>query len=153
MVTAGHVRHIGLSEAGADTVRRAHAVHPIVDLQIEYSLLSRGIEDEILPTCRELGVGITAYGVLSRGLISGHWSKERAAARAISAATARASAGRTWSTTWRSSRPSARCGREGRDRGADRDRLGALRGEDIVPSSARAGGTGWPRRWAPSISP
>ncbi|HZF11903.1 MAG TPA: aldo/keto reductase [Thermoanaerobaculia bacterium] len=80
MVTAGHVRHIGLSEAGADTVRRAHAVHPIVDLQIEYSLLSRGIEDEILPTCRELGVGITAYGVLSRGLISGHWSKERAAA-------------------------------------------------------------------------
>jgi aryl-alcohol dehydrogenase-like predicted oxidoreductase len=80
MVEAGHIRHIGLSEAGADTVRRAHAVHPIVDLQIEYSLLSRGIEDEILPTCRELGVGITAYGVLSRGLISGHWSKERAAA-------------------------------------------------------------------------
>jgi aryl-alcohol dehydrogenase-like predicted oxidoreductase len=77
MVEAGYVRHIGLSEIGADTLRRAHAVHPISDLQIEYSLLSRGIEDEILPTCRELGVAVTAYGVLSRGLISGHWSRER----------------------------------------------------------------------------
>jgi aryl-alcohol dehydrogenase-like predicted oxidoreductase len=77
MVQAGYVRHIGLSEVGAETIRRAHAVHPIADLQIEYSLISRGIEDEILPTCRELGIGITAYGVLSRGLISGHWSKER----------------------------------------------------------------------------
>src|SRR6266540_2616103 len=80
MVQAGYVRHIGLSEVGADTVRRAHAVHPISDLQIEYSLLSRGIEDEILPTCRELGIGVTAYGVLSRGLLSGHWSKELAEA-------------------------------------------------------------------------
>jgi aryl-alcohol dehydrogenase-like predicted oxidoreductase len=77
MVDAGYVRHIGLSEVGADTLRRAHAVHPISDLQIEYSLLSRGIEDEILPTCRELGIAVTAYGVLSRGLISGHWSRER----------------------------------------------------------------------------
>jgi len=77
MVKAGYVRHIGLSEVGADTIRRAHAVHPISDLQIEYSLISRGIEDEILPTCRELGIGVTAYGVLSRGLISGHWSKDR----------------------------------------------------------------------------
>jgi aryl-alcohol dehydrogenase-like predicted oxidoreductase len=77
MVQAGYVRHIGLSEAGADTVRRAYSVHPIVDLQIEYSLLSRGIEAEILPACRDLGVAITAYGVLSRGLLSGHWSKER----------------------------------------------------------------------------
>jgi aryl-alcohol dehydrogenase-like predicted oxidoreductase len=80
MVKAGYVRHVGLSEASADTVRRAQAVHPVSDLQIEYSLISRGIENEILPTCRELGVGITAYGVLSRGLISGHWSKERAGA-------------------------------------------------------------------------
>jgi aryl-alcohol dehydrogenase-like predicted oxidoreductase len=79
MVDAGYVRHIGLSEVGAATIRRAHAVHPIADLQIEYSLISRGIEDEILPTCRELGIGVTAYGVLSRGLLSGHWSKERAA--------------------------------------------------------------------------
>ncbi|HVK69220.1 MAG TPA: aldo/keto reductase [Polyangium sp.] len=80
MVKAGYVRHIGLSEAGADTMRRAHATHPICDLQIEYSLLSRSIEAEILPTARELGIAITAYGVLSRGLISGHWSKERAMA-------------------------------------------------------------------------
>jgi aryl-alcohol dehydrogenase-like predicted oxidoreductase len=77
LVQAGHVRHIGLSEAGADTIRRAAAVHPISDLQIEYSLLSRGIEDAILPTCRELGIGVTAYGVLSRGLLSGHWSPDR----------------------------------------------------------------------------
>jgi aryl-alcohol dehydrogenase-like predicted oxidoreductase len=79
-VEAGYVRHLGLSEVGAETIRRAHAVHPISDVQIEYSLLSRGIEDEILPTCRELGIGVTAYGVLSRGLLSGHWSKEREAA-------------------------------------------------------------------------
>ena len=77
MVKAGHVRHIGLSEAGADTLRRASAVHPIADLQIEYSLFSRGFESEILPTCRQLGTGVTAYGVLSRGLLSGHWSMER----------------------------------------------------------------------------
>lgn len=77
MVQAGHVRHIGLSEVGAETIRRAHAVHPIVDLQIEYSLMSRGIEKQILPTCRELGVAVTAYGVLSRGLLSGRWSAQR----------------------------------------------------------------------------
>ena len=81
MVKAGWIRHIGLSEVGSDTIRRAHAVHPIADLQIEYSLLARGIESDILKTCRELGIGITAYGVLSRGLISGHWSKERSAAQ------------------------------------------------------------------------
>ncbi|MCU1657487.1 MAG: aldo/keto reductase [Pseudonocardiales bacterium] len=69
-VQAGYVRHVGLSEVGADTIRRAAAVHPITDLQIEYSLLSRGIEGEILGVCRELGIGITAYGVLSRGLIA-----------------------------------------------------------------------------------
>ena len=72
LVQAGYVRHIGLSEVGAATIRKAAAVHPIADLQIEYSLLSRGIEDEILGVTRELGVGITAYGVLSRGLIGGH---------------------------------------------------------------------------------
>ncbi len=76
LVKAGYIGHIGLSEVGADTIRRAAAVHPIVDLQIEYSLISRGIEEKILPTCRELGIGITAYGVLSRGLISGHWQKD-----------------------------------------------------------------------------
>ncbi len=75
MVRAGYVRHVGLSEVGAATLRRAAAVHPICDLQIEWSLISRGVEDAILPTCRELGIGITAYGVLARGLISGHWRK------------------------------------------------------------------------------
>jgi len=70
MIQAGFVRHIGLSEVGADTVRRAHAVYPIAALQIEYSLMSRGIEAEILPAVRELGIGVTAYGILSRGLLS-----------------------------------------------------------------------------------
>jgi aryl-alcohol dehydrogenase-like predicted oxidoreductase len=70
MIEAGYVRHVGLSEVGADTIRRAAAVHPIADLQIEYSLISRGIEAEILPVTRELGIDITAYGVLSRGLLS-----------------------------------------------------------------------------------
>jgi aryl-alcohol dehydrogenase-like predicted oxidoreductase len=73
LVQGGYVRHIGLSEVGAETIRRAAAVHPISDLQIEYSLISRGIERAILPACRELEIGITAYGVLSRGLISGHY--------------------------------------------------------------------------------
>jgi aryl-alcohol dehydrogenase-like predicted oxidoreductase len=77
LVEAGYVCHVGLSEAGPETIRRAHATHPVADLQIEYSLVSRGIENEILPTCRELGIGITAYGVLSRGLISGHWSADQ----------------------------------------------------------------------------
>ena len=72
MVKAGYVRHIGLSEVGAETIRRAHKVHPIADLQIEYSLMSRGIEQTILPTLRELGISVTAYGVLSRGLLSEH---------------------------------------------------------------------------------
>jgi aryl-alcohol dehydrogenase-like predicted oxidoreductase len=71
MIEAGYVRAIGLSEVGAETVRRAAAVHPIADLQIEYSLLSRGPESEIFPVLQELGVGVTAYGVLSRGLLSG----------------------------------------------------------------------------------
>jgi pyridoxine 4-dehydrogenase len=78
MIEAGHVRHVGLSEAGAATIRRAQAVHPVADLQIEYSLISRGIEAEILPTCRELGIGVTAYGVLSRGLLGGDWPRDRA---------------------------------------------------------------------------
>jgi len=76
LVKAGYVRHIGLSEVGVDTIRKAASVHPIVDLQIEYALVSRGPEEKILPACRELGIAITAYGVLSRGLISGHFSKK-----------------------------------------------------------------------------
>ena len=89
MVKAGHVRHIGLSEVGAPTIRRAAAAAAICDLQIEYSLISRAIEDGILPTCRELGIGITAYGVLSRGLISGHWQKAAPGAGDFRAATPR----------------------------------------------------------------
>ena len=81
MQQAGYVRHIGLSEVGAETVRRAASVAPIADLQIEYSLISRGIEASILPTVRALGIGITAYGVLSRGLISGHWRKGQSGAQ------------------------------------------------------------------------
>ena len=71
LVQAGYVRHIGLSEVGVDTIRRAHAVHPITDLQIEYSLISRGPERTIFPVLQELGIAVTAYGVLSRGLLSG----------------------------------------------------------------------------------
>ena len=70
MIEAGYVRHLGLSEVGADTIRRAHAVHPVSALQIEYSLMSRGVEAEILPVIRELGIAVTAYGILSRGLLS-----------------------------------------------------------------------------------
>jgi pyridoxine 4-dehydrogenase len=71
MVKAGYVRHIGISEASSATLRRAHATHPLAALQIEYAIVSRDIEDDILPTVRELGISVTAYGVLSRGLLSG----------------------------------------------------------------------------------
>jgi aryl-alcohol dehydrogenase-like predicted oxidoreductase len=77
LIEKGHVRHVGLSEVGAETIRRAAATAPVTDLQIEYSLISRGIEKDILPTTRELGISITAYGVLSRGLISGHFTRDR----------------------------------------------------------------------------
>ncbi|WP_258180498.1 aldo/keto reductase, partial [Burkholderia multivorans] len=89
LVKAGYVRHIGLSEVGADTLRRAAAVAPIADLQIEYSLLSRGIEDAILPTCRALGIGVTAYGVLSRGLLGGGWNRAQPRERDFRAASPR----------------------------------------------------------------
>src|SRR3954470_6385925 len=73
MVQAGWVRHIGLSEVGPETIRRAHAVHPIADVQIEYALFSRGPERSVRPVCRELGIGVTAYGVLSHGLLTGSY--------------------------------------------------------------------------------
>jgi aryl-alcohol dehydrogenase-like predicted oxidoreductase len=82
LVQAGYVRAIGLSEVGPETIRRAHAVHPVADLQIEYSLLSRGPEQKIFPMLRELGIGVTAYGVLSRGLLSGSVPKESSDFRA-----------------------------------------------------------------------
>lgn len=71
LVKAGYVRHIGLSEVGVDTIRRAHKVHPIVDLQIEYALVTRKPEDTIFPTLTELGISATLYGVFSRGLLTG----------------------------------------------------------------------------------
>ncbi|KIF79606.1 aldo/keto reductase [Streptomyces sp. 150FB] len=77
LVQAGHIRGIGLSDVSARTLRRAHAVHPIANVQTEHSLFSRDAEDDIIPTARELGIAVTAYGVLSRGLLSGHWSRER----------------------------------------------------------------------------
>ncbi len=83
LVKAGYVRHIGLSEVGADTLRTAHAIHPVCDVQIEYSLFSRSVERAVLPACRELGVGLTAYGVLSRGLLSGHWTPGHATGRDV----------------------------------------------------------------------
>ena len=129
LVKAGYVHYVGLSEVGADTIRRAHATHPICDLQIEYSLISRGIEEEILPACRELGIGITAYGVLSRGLISGHWSKAREGESGASVAMLRASR--------RQSRREPRAGREAaRDRGDDR-RLGGASGDRLGRGAGR----------------
>jgi aryl-alcohol dehydrogenase-like predicted oxidoreductase len=76
LVDAGYVRHIGLSEVGADTLRRARAERPICDAQLEYSLISRRIEESVLPACRELDVAVSAFGILSRGLLSGHLSAE-----------------------------------------------------------------------------
>ena len=130
------MRHIGLSEVGADTIRRAAAVHPIADLQIEYSLLSRGIEDEILATTRELGIGVTAYGVLSRGLLSGHWSPEREIGeRRLPRRAARASRARTWSSNLALVDGAARAWRT--QRGATVAQVAIAwalsRGDDIVP--------------------
>jgi aryl-alcohol dehydrogenase-like predicted oxidoreductase len=71
MIDAGYVRYLGLSEAGADTIRRAHAVHPVTALETEYSLAMRTVEPEVLPTLRELGIGLVPYGVLVRGLLGG----------------------------------------------------------------------------------
>lgn len=82
LIHAGYVRHLGLSEMGAETIRRAHAAHSVTAVQIEWSLMSRGVERAIAPTCRELGIGITAYGVLSRGLLAGSGVSGTADARA-----------------------------------------------------------------------
>jgi aryl-alcohol dehydrogenase-like predicted oxidoreductase len=73
LVEAGKVRYLGLSEAGPETIRRAHAVHPISALQSEYSLFTREVEDEILPTVRELGIGFVPYSPLGRGFLTGRW--------------------------------------------------------------------------------
>jgi aryl-alcohol dehydrogenase-like predicted oxidoreductase len=77
-IEAGWVRHVGLSEVGPETLRRASAVHPIADLQIEYALTTRNIERAVLPACRELGIGLTVYGVFGRGLLTGGWQPAEA---------------------------------------------------------------------------
>ncbi len=79
LVKAGYVRAIGLSEVGSETIRRTAKVHPITDLQIEYAITSRSLEQSILSTCRELGIDITAYGVLGRGLLGGKWRQDQSA--------------------------------------------------------------------------
>ena len=151
---AGYVRHIGLSEVGAETIRRAAAVHPICDVQLEYSLISRGIEAAILPACRELGIAITAYGVLSRGLISGHFSAEpRARAERLPLPRAALQRRATGRATWRWSR---RCARSPSATGATVAQLAIAwvlaAARRSCRSSARARASGWPRRWARSSS-
>ena len=155
MVQAGYVRHIGLSEVGAATVRRAHAVHPISDLQIEYSLISRGIEDEILPTLRELGTGLTAYGVLSRGSSpdTGRRSVPRRLIHGISAPLPRASPARTSSATSRSPTRFERSPRKRAQPSPSWRSPGSSRaGTTSSRSSAPAVANGSPRRSARSSS-
>ena len=152
MVKAGYVRHIGLSEVGAETIRRAAAVHPICDLQIEYSLISRGIEDRSCPTLRELGIAITAYGVLSRGLISGHWRRTRSARRRLPRL-ARASRARMSIATSRWSRRCAPRPRRGARAWPGSPSPGSWpRARTSCRSSARGAATSSTRRSAPSTS-
>ncbi|WP_280423246.1 aldo/keto reductase [Nocardia carnea] len=149
MIDAGYVRHIGLSEVGAETLRRAAAVHPIADLQIEYSLFSRGIEAEILPTCRELGIGVTAYGVLSRGLLSDSLRGRDDAAVSDSRAGIPRFQGENLSANLRLVDTLAGLARE---KGVTTAQLAIAwvlgRGDDIVPLI----GTRSARRWAESIA-
>lgn len=144
MIDAGYVRYVGLSEVDAETVRRAHAVHPIADLQIEYSLLSRAVEAEVLPTLRELGIGLTAYGVLGRGLLSGNWVPGRADDPRNHAPASRPRTGRTTSP-WR-----RRCAGSPTRRGARwrswRSRGWRRRTRPSSRWSVRVPGSGWPRR-------
>ncbi len=147
MVKAGYIRHIGLSEVGSETIRRAHKVHPISDLQIEYSLISRGIESDILKTCRELGIGVTAYGVLSRGLISGHWSKDKTGAQDFRGMSPRFSGGNLDAKSGAGREAARDCRRCRRLAGAGRDRLGRGAGQSHRAAGRRAA-AGPPQRSA-----
>ncbi|MFF4727357.1 aldo/keto reductase [Streptomyces mirabilis] len=134
MRQAGWIRAIGLSEVGPETIRRAAATAPISDVQIEYSLLSRGPEKAILPTLRELGIGLTAYGVLSRGLLSGHWNP----GRELSGADFRAHSPRFQGENLEANlRLVAALGRVAERLGATTSQIAiawvAAQGEDIVP--------------------
>ena len=154
LIQAGYVRHVGLSEVGAETIRRAAAVHPIADLQIEYSLISRGIERAILPTCRELGIAITAYGVLSRGLISGRYRADHGHPgrrhprpdAALPGRQPRATTSRSSTSCARSRTPRASAWRSSRSPGCCRAARTSCR------SSAPAGATSCRRRSARSTS-
>ena len=109
LVRQGKVRHLGICEAGAATIRRAHATHKMSAVQIEYSLWTRDVEAEIVPLCEELGIGFVAYSPLGRGFLTGARDRPRHAARAATrGATCRAFRATTSSTTWRSSRRSRR---------------------------------------------
>lgn len=134
LIKAGHVRHAGLSEAGATALRRASAVHRVTALQIEYSLMSRSIEQRVLPACRELGIGVTAYGVLSRGLLAGTVPAEGFAGRRDFRARAPRFVGENLATN---ARLAARLGELAAARGATPAQLAIAwvlsRGEDIVP--------------------
>ena len=135
LVAAGKVRHLGLSEASPETIRRAHAVHPITALQSEYSLWTRDPEDEVLDTCRELGIGFVAYSPLGRGFLAGRFrSPDELRTTTTSAAPTRASRATTSSAT--SASPSA-CSELAADKGvtpgAARARVGALAGRRRRP--------------------
>ena len=153
LIKPGYVRHIGLSEVGVETIRRAHGVHPIVDLQIEYSLASRAPEEKIFPALAELGISATLYGVLSRGLLSGS-KPERA--RGLSARTCRASPATTARRTRPSWRGSARFAEaRGRYAGAALHRLGAreaagVRAARRRENARRSSRTCWARSTSPS---
>ena len=134
LIKAGYVRAIGLSEVGPDTIRRAHAAHPVSDLQIEYSIVSRGPEASIFPLLEELGIGVTAYGVLSRGL------PERLAARGQQRFPREPAAllGREPPAQPKTDRRAAGAGQgQGRDRHATGDRVGPCQRRDHRPGHRR----------------
>ncbi len=144
-VKAGYVRYIGLSEVGVDTIRRAHATHPICDLQIEYSLMSRSVEAEILPALRQRGIGLTAYGILSRGLIGGTGKATGGFRSSLAALPGREPQAQ--------SRAGGRAGRdrarEGCDGLAARDSVGGVARRRHRSSSVHAGAHSSPTAWRP----
>ena len=152
MIEAGYVRHVGSRRSAPRRSAARIATHPISDLQIEYSLISRGIEQEILPTCGELGIGVTAYGVLSRGLLSGHWSRDRETGPAdfrshsprFSAENLDRNLALVEALRKRSQRPTGRRSRRSRSPGRSRAGMTSFRW------SGRGRASGWPSRWGPS---
>jgi aryl-alcohol dehydrogenase-like predicted oxidoreductase len=147
LVAEGKVRFLGLSEAGPETIRRAHAVHPISALQTEWSLWERGVEAEILPTVRELGIGFVPYSPLGRGFLTGRSAASRTSSRATSARTASpGSSARTSSATSRSSSASTRSppGSAAR-RASSRWPGSSPRATTSCPSRARSASAAWRR--------